>query len=948
MITELRRIGLLLALIVILTQGSTVSTARAMSETATIPGLNHKVTLLQDGDGIRHIFAQDAHDLFLAQGWAHARDRLFQMDMLRRQASGTLAELVGPAALESDVQLRTIGLRRAAERSWLNLSSETQEALKAYAEGVNAYISSAVALPVEYGALELTQVKAWTVVDSLSVAKLLSFSLSFDLDIASTLTLQAYQAALPGLQGVALYFEDTHRSAPFDTAATVPDALGLATVGAGSASRSTHEPADPGQAADFAMDEAALSLARGYLNRIRDLPALQNAVNPGLHDRGSNSWVVAGTLTDSGRPFLASDQHLELSTPSTFYPTHLVSMASGYDVIGDSLPGAPFILAGHNRDLAWGTTNHRIDVTDTFQEQLVPDPTSPSNLSSLYLGNPEPVIPLPQIFNYNRPNNSDLDDLATAPPGGMVFGVSIPAVVLIIPRRNNGPILDLDLTTGVALSVQYTGFSGTREADAFRLLNLSDSLEDVIEALQFFDVGAQHFMIADRAGDIAYFTSAELPLREDLQSEEVSGLPPYFIRNGQGGNEWLPVSNPQPGQSLPYEILPFEEMPQLINPPSDIISNANNDPLAITFDNDPLNQFRPAGGIFYLAQRFSFGTRAGRIKRALAESSAAGLLSPQDMIDIQADVVLPDAEVFTPYILQAFANASVPGSHPDLATIALDPGVAEAAGRFALWDHTAPTGISEGFDANDVDGQLSEPNEEEVGNSIAATIYAVWRAQMVINTIDATLGSLGLPPPDDEQSMTALRHLLDNFDSNHGVGVSGVDFFQIPGITDPAERRDYVILKSVADALALLASADFQDAFGGSSNQDDYQWGVLHRLVLAHRLGGPFSLPPQPDSGFAVDGGFGTVDAATHVLRATTSNDFGFPEGPTRRYLGEVGNAKGAISAESSLPGGTSGSPGDPLQTNLLFRWLTNDTYPLRQSPNEIAASTAGIINLRP
>ena len=131
MITELRRIGLLLALIVILTQGSTVSTARAMSETATIPGLNHKVTLLQDGDGIRHIFAQDAHDLFLAQGWAHARDRLFQMDMLRRQASGTLAELVGPAALESDVQLRTIGLRRAAERSWLNLSSETQEALKA-------------------------------------------------------------------------------------------------------------------------------------------------------------------------------------------------------------------------------------------------------------------------------------------------------------------------------------------------------------------------------------------------------------------------------------------------------------------------------------------------------------------------------------------------------------------------------------------------------------------------------------------------------------------------------------------------------------------------------------------------------------------------------------------------------------------------------------------------
>ena len=948
MVTQLMRIGLLLSLSVALTQGLTVKTARAMSESANIPDLNHKVTLLQDGDGIRHIFALDAHDLFLAQGWAHARDRLFQMDVLRRQASGTLAELVGPAALESDVQLRTIGLRRAAARSWLNLSSETQQALTAYAEGVNAYIASAAALPIEYGALELTQVEAWTVVDSLSIAKLLSFSLSFDLDIAPTLALQAYQTALPGLQGLALYFEDTHRSAPFDTAATVPDALGLTIAAAGSSARTARESAGPEQAPDLAMDEAALALARGYLNRIKDVPVLQSAIDPRRHDRGSNTWVVAGTLTDSGRPFLASDQHLELGTPATFYPIHLVSKAGGYDVIGDSLPGAPFVLVGHNRDLAWGTTNHRIDVTDTFQEQLVPDPTSPSNLSSLYLGNPEHVIPLPQVFRYNQPNNNVLDDLATAPPGGTVFGVSIPAAVLIVPRRNNGPILDLDPATGVALSVQYTGFSGTREADTFRLLNLSESLQDVIAALQFFDVGAQHFMVAHRAGDIAYFTNAELPLREDLQSEVVSGLPPYFIRDGQGGNEWLAVSNPQPGQSLPYEILPFEEMPQLINPPSDIISNANNDALAITFDNDPLNQLRPGGGIFYLAQRFSFGTRAGRIKRALAESAAVGLLSPKDMIDIQADVVLPDAEVLTPYILQAFANASAPGAHSDLAAIALDLDVEEAADRFALWDHTAPTGIFEGFDANDVDGQVSEPSEEEVGNSIAATIYSVWRAQMVINTIDATLGGLGLPSPDDEQSMTALRHLLDSFDTNHGVGASGIDFFQVPGITDPATRRDYVILKSLADALALLASADFQDAFGGSSDQDDYQWGVLHRLVLAHPLTGPFSLPPDPEPGFPVDGGFGTVDAATHVLRATTSSDFGFPEGPTRRYLGEVGNAKGAISAESSLPGGTSGAPGDPFRTNLLFGWLTNDTYPMQQARNEIAASTGGVIDLSP
>jgi penicillin amidase len=942
------RIGLVLALTVAFSQGLILQVAKAASEKVVIPNLDNRVALLRDEEGIPHIFAQNPQDLFLAQGWVHARDRLFQMDVLRRQASGTLAELVGPEALESDIQLRTIGLRRAAERSWEILTPQTQDALTAYAAGVNAYIASAVSLPIEYGALELSEVEPWTPVDSLTVAKLLSFSLSFDLDIAPTLALQAYQAALPGLQGLALYFEDTHRSAPFDTPATVPDALGGPITAAESAVLAASETVGPGRGVAWGLDDESLALARGYLKRVEKLPLLQYAIDPNKYDRGSNAWIVAGTLTDSGRPFLASDQHLSLSTPATFYPIHLVSKASGYDVIGDSLPGAPFVLVGHNRDLAWGTTNNRLDVTDTFAEQLVPDPASPSGLSSLYLSTPEPVIPLPQVFRYNQPTSGEPDDLTTAPSGGDVNGVTIPPVVLIVPRRNNGPILDMDPVTGMALSVQYTGFSGTREADAFRLLNVAESLDDVTHALQFFDVGAQHFMIADRSGNIAYFTNAELPLREDLQSETVSGLPPYFIRNGQGGNEWLPDGDPQPGQSLPHEILPFEEMPQAVNPPSNMVSNANNDPLGITFDNDPLNQLRPGGGILYLAPRFSFGTRAERIRQELAERAAAGLMTPQDMIDIQADVVLRDAQVFTPYILQAFTRASNAGAHPDLAAIAEDPGIAEAVGRLAAWDHTAPTGIYEGFDASDADGVPSDPSDEEIANSIAATIYSVWRGRMVIHTIDATLGGLGLPSPDDEQSMTALRHLLDTFDSSNGFGISGINFFDVPGITDPANRRDYVILMSLADTLSLLASEDFADAFAGLSDQEEYRWGLLHRLVLAHPLGRAFSIPPQPGLGFAVDGGFGTVDAGTHILRVTTSEDFGFPEGPTRRYVGEVGAGKGSIVAESSLPGGTSGVPGDPFQANLLFHWLTNDTYLLRQARNEIAADTAGFMYLSP
>jgi penicillin amidase len=229
--------------------------------------------------------------------------------------------------------------------------------------------------------------------------------------------------------------------------------------------------------------------------------------------------------------------------------------------------------------------------------------------------------------------------------------------VLIVPRRNNGPIVDLDLATGTAISVQYTGFSATREIDCFRIWNFGKNLDDFVEGLQFFDVGSQNWAYGDIDGNIAYFTSAEIPIREDLQAEMLNlERIPSFLRDGTGGNEWLPVQNPQPGQAIPFEILPMEEMPQIINPPYFV--NANNDPAGVTLDNDPFNQLRPGGGIYYLEYTYAIGTRAGRITQALEDKLAMGDVSFEDMQEIQADVVMLDAQVFTPYILDAFNNAA--------------------------------------------------------------------------------------------------------------------------------------------------------------------------------------------------------------------------------------------------------------------------------------------------
>jgi penicillin amidase len=124
-------------------------------------------------------------------------------------------------------------------------------------------------------------------------------------------------------------------------------------------------------------------------------------------------------------------------------------------------------------------------------------------------------------------------------------------VTLIVPRRNQGPIVALDLGSLTAISVQYTGFSATRELDAFLLMSTATNLQEFRTALEYYDHASQNFSYTDIEGNIAFITSAEMPIREDLQAGTVNGLPPWFIRNGTGGNEWLPVQNPQPNQVLP-------------------------------------------------------------------------------------------------------------------------------------------------------------------------------------------------------------------------------------------------------------------------------------------------------------------------------------------------------------------------------------------------------------
>src|SRR6266545_1321071 len=347
-----------------------------------IPGLVAAASVTRDVDGIAHIRAANEHDLFFLQGWVHASDRLFQMDVSRRQASGTLAELLGQGALAGDVQARTIGLRRAAERSLPVQSPDGSAALAAYAAGVNAWVARH-RLPAQYAALQLTRVDPWTPVDSLAIGKALSFGLSFDLDIDRTVAAQAYAAAgaAAGFDGAALFSQDLFRSQPFSNASTVPDATAGAVPGPPAA-----EPATAARTGSPQVPAAALRLARDYVTRFEQAPLGAQALD-GTFALGSNEWAIAGRHTATGQPIVANDPHLALDTPSTFYPIAL--HAGPYDVQGEGFAGTPYVILGQNRRIAWGATMNPMDVTDTYVEQVRPDPTSPSRLSTVYLGHLE-------------------------------------------------------------------------------------------------------------------------------------------------------------------------------------------------------------------------------------------------------------------------------------------------------------------------------------------------------------------------------------------------------------------------------------------------------------------------------------------------------------------------------------------------------------------------------
>lgn len=287
-----------------------------------IEGLQSPVEVVRDENGVPHISAQNEHDLFVAQGYIQAQDRMFQMDMARRQASGKLSEVVGEAALEQDKYFRTLGLRRAAEESFETYSEDAKQVMEWFADGVNAYMqhaeetnSTRPEFVMMGGAPE-----SWTPIDSLTIGKYMAF------DLGGHWERQAFNYHL--LQ-------------------SFPEEKALELF-----------PSYP-QGAPTVLTKNELDIEK----------SLSGAIIPHAFN-GSNNWVVAGEKTRSGKPLLADDPHLGLATPSIWYQMHLTSPK--YNVSGVIFAGIPGIILGHNDQIAWGVTNTGPDVQQLYLERRNP------------------------------------------------------------------------------------------------------------------------------------------------------------------------------------------------------------------------------------------------------------------------------------------------------------------------------------------------------------------------------------------------------------------------------------------------------------------------------------------------------------------------------------------------------------------------------------------------
>ncbi|WP_460713533.1 penicillin acylase family protein [Nocardioides dilutus] len=572
---------------------------------ARLPGLDAEVAVVRDAQGIPQLYADTTADLMRAQGYVHAQERFYEMDVRRHATAGRLAEMFGEPALESDRIVRTMGWREVAEQELALIKPETRTALEQYAEGVNAYLEDRDPsdISVHYALLNAGGLgyrpEPWTAVDSLAWLKAMAWDLRGNMDdeIGRALAL----ASVGPDRTADLY-------PGYDYAAHQPIVAGGSVVD-GSFETEAAGDREPQRPA-WGEDSQAVAAALGRLgSAIEAMPALLGR-GDGL---GSNSWVVDGDHSDTGAPILANDPHLGVGMPGIWVQMGLhcrtVSEACPLDVSGFTFSGVPGVIIGHNADIAWGFTNLGPDVTDLYVERVRGDEWFRD-------GAWKPLHTRRETIEVRGQDDETLTVRSTS-HGPLLSDVSEDLTDVAdkapVARGDSGGETDLDY----ALALEWTALQPGRTADAIFDLNQATSWDEFRAAVSSFEAPSQNLVYADREGHIGYQAPGRIPIRQS------------------GHDGLVPVAGWLPENDWTGEVIPFDALPRVLDPEEGFIVTANQ---AVVGPDYP----------YFLTDDWDKGYRAERIRDLLG---AQETWSVDAMADLQLDARHPLAPVLTPYLL---------------------------------------------------------------------------------------------------------------------------------------------------------------------------------------------------------------------------------------------------------------------------------------------------------
>jgi len=851
-------------------------------------GLNDPVTVRRDGYGIPQVYADSSKDLFTAQGYVQAQDRFWEMDVRRHMTAGRLSEMFGASQVKTDAFLRTLGWRRVAEREYKRLSPETKANLRAYSAGVNAYLRDhkGASASVEYAALDLSNdytPHKWSPVDSVAWLKAMAWDLRSNMTDETDRALMS--SRLTDKQIEALYPQYPYaRNKPIVQGGQLPSKGGKFDATGGSAT-SQSGPLGPQQALHNAT--STMNAANAQLDKI------PGSMGPSGSGVGSNSWVVSGKYTTTGKPLLANDPHLAPQLPSIWYQMGLhcrtVSKSCPYDVSGFTFSGMPGVVIGHNAHVSWGMTNLGADVSDLYLEKISGD-------GYLYDGK-------------RRPYRTRKETIKVA--GGRSREITV-------RETNNGPVISdrdkelrkvgesapvdnvaPDRGDGYAVSLRWTALAPSKSMDAVFELDRAGDFGQFRSAARDFAVPSQNLIYADTRGNIGYQAPGKIPVR------------------GKGDGRY-----PAPGWDPRYRwkgYIPQSALPYEYNPERGYIVTANQ---AVIDDKK-----YP----YLLTKDWGYGTRSQRIDDLIrSKIKDGGKVSMGDMQTMQQDNSNEIAKVLVPYLLKIDVK---------------DPYVRQAQDLLRGWDYTqdadsAPAAYFNGVWRNLLKLAIGDKLPKEVrlkGDCINV------RPNDESGPVDDLNGNPRLvrecgerdadtaQPDGGDRWFEVVRRLLKHPDNG---------WWKTEGSKRrPGDRnRDELLAHAMKDARWELTSKLGKDI-------DTWNWGRLHQLTLKNQtLGtnGPGALQALLNRGpWNLGGGKDAVNATG--WNAAGGYDVSWV--PSMRMVVNLDNLDKSRWVNLT---GASGHAYDRHYTDQTGKWARGRLLPWAFGGREVKKSTEDTMALTP